>query len=138
MVININMKRSIENITVFLNGALIYSMLEIICRGFTHWSMTLTGGVCLLFLYRHCEAIPEESMLAKCIYGCVLITSLELLVGCIVNLLLGWNVWDYSAQPLNLFGQICVMFSALWFLLSIPACAVCEMFRIKFAEPRDN
>lgn len=123
----------VENLTVFLSGGLIYSMIEILFRGFTHWSMTLTGGACLLIMYSHFKARPDESMLAKCIYGCTVITSLELLVGCVVNLLLGWNVWDYSSQPFNLFGQICVMFSAFWFLLSVPAAAVCEAFRLHFA-----
>ena len=95
--------------------------------------MTITGGACLLIMYCHFSAHPDEGMLAKCIYGCTVITSLELLVGCVVNLLLGWNVWDYSSQPLNLFGQICVMFSAFWFLLSVPAAAICEAFRLRFA-----
>lgn len=122
----------VEDLTVFLSGGLIYSMIEILFRGFTHWSMTLTGGACLLIMYRHFTAHPDEGMLAKCIYGCTVITSLELLVGCVVNLILGWNVWDYSSQPLNLFGQICVMFSAFWFLISVPAAAICEAFRLRF------
>ena len=32
----------------------------------------------------------------------------------------GLDVWDYATQPLNLMGQVCIGFSALWFLLSVP------------------
>ncbi len=123
-----------ENLIVFLAGGLIYSMIEICFRGFTHWCMTLTGGFCLLMMYRHYAADPDEDMLWKCLYGCFVITSAELAVGCVVNLLLGWNVWDYSVQPFNLFGQICVMYSAFWFMISVPAAGLCQLFQRKFEE----
>lgn len=128
-------RRMGENTVIFLFGGILYSLLEILFRGYTHWTMTVTGGLCLLFIYRHCKACPEEGMLGKCFYGMTVITSFELAVGCIVNLLLHMGVWDYSALPFNLFGQICLMFSALWFLLSIPAVWLCKaiagIFRVK-------
>ena len=34
--------------------------------------------------------------------GAIIITLLELIVGTIVNIILGWNVWDYSNLPGNL------------------------------------
>ena len=40
------------------------------------------------------------------------------LTGCIVNLLLGFHVWDYSDLPLNILGQICIPFSIIWFFIS--------------------
>ena len=43
-----------------------------------------------------------------------------------VNLALEWKVWDYSHTPLNLWGQICLPFSLLWFAVCIPVCAVCS------------
>ena len=39
----------------------------------------------------------------------------------IVNIILGWNVWDYSNLPGNLLGQICPQFTVLWFFLSAVA-----------------
>ena len=68
-------------------------------------------------------------LIAAAAMGAVIVTFYEFFVGVVVNLRLGWDVWDYSAQPFNLFGQICLMFSALWFLLSIPAAWLCEAFR---------
>ena len=53
--------------------------------------------------------------------GAIIITLLELIAGIIVNIILGWNVWDYSNLPGNLLGQICPQFTVLWFLLSAVA-----------------
>lgn len=50
--------------------------------------------------------------------GAGIITGLELISGIIVNIILGWNVWDYSTLPGNLLGQICPQFTVLWFFLS--------------------
>jgi len=46
-----------------------------------------------------------------------------------VNLRLGWNVWDYSAERLNLLGQICPRFALLWLLLSVPGLWLCSRIR---------
>ena len=50
--------------------------------------------------------------------GAVIITAVEFLSGCIINLWLGWNVWDYSGMPFNILGQICIQFTFLWFFIS--------------------
>ena len=55
----------------------------------------------------------------------------EFVVGCIVNLLLGWNVWNYEQLPLHLFGQICPLFSILWFFLSALLLPLCRLLRKK-------
>lgn len=123
-----------ENAVIFLFGGVLYSMIEICFRGHTHWSMTLTGGMCLVIMYRHFEAYPLESMLAKCLFGAMVITALEFAVGCVVNLMLGWNVWDYSSRPFNIMGQVCLLFSAMWFLLSVPAVYLCRVFKNKFSR----
>ena len=46
-----------------------------------------------------------------------LITAAEFATGLVVNLLLGWQVLDYSAEPANLLGQICLRYSFYWFCL---------------------
>ncbi len=114
-------RRGEQSLILFLFGGVGYSLLEILWRGFTHWTMFVLGGICFVLLSRLsvncCGRVP---MWACCFGSAVLITSLEFLTGCVVNLGLGWNVWSYSDQPLNLLGQICLGFSALWFLLSVP------------------
>lgn len=128
------MPKSVENLILFLFGGAIYSMIEVIFRGYTHWSMTLTGGLCLLILYRRFTARPHEPLLMKCLFGAIVITTLEFMAGCIVNLWLGWDVWDYSGLMFNLFGQICLPFSVIWFFITIPAAALSEFFSRRFAE----
>jgi uncharacterized membrane protein len=132
------LRRFGENAVIFLLGGIIYSLLEILFRGGTHWTMTLTGGMCLLLIYRHCANSPEEGMFGKCFYGMTVITAFELAVGCIVNLIFHMGVWDYSSLPFNLFGQICLMFSALWFLLSAPAVWLCRAVERVFQEANNS
>ena len=57
--------------------------------------------------------------------GSLIITSVELLFGCIFNIWLKMNVWDYSRFRLNLLGQICLLYSTLWGILSIPVSVLC-------------
>lgn len=105
---------------VFCIGMLGYSALEILWRGYTHWTMSLTGGTCLVLLDQLALHTAQWGLMRRCAAGCGVITGVEFLVGCVVNLLLDWNVWDYSHMPFQLLGQVCLGFSMLWFLLCIP------------------
>lgn len=113
-------------ILAFLTGCFIYSLLEILSRGFTHWTMTLTGGVILTILYEMFTHLKEVPFWQKCIIGSLIITAVEFTVGVTVNIILGWNVWNYSDMPFNILGQICLPFTVLWFFLCIPAGFVCR------------
>jgi len=110
-----------EFIVIFGVGALIYSLIEVITRGYTHWTMTLTGGIVFVLIYLVNMKISSNSLILRCAVGCAIITSMEFIVGCIVNRGLHLNVWDYSQEKFNVLGQICPLFSILWFLLCIPA-----------------
>ena len=46
----------------------------------------------------------------------------------IVNIILQWNVWDYSNVPFNVMGQICLPFSIIWFFLSLPAIVPADIY----------
>lgn len=105
---------------VFGAGGLIYAALELLWRGHTHWSMIITGGLCTVFLYLISVFSPEP-LWKKWIMSGAVITTVEFLAGVIINILLGWNVWSYAHSRVNLCGQICLSFSLLWLLLSIPA-----------------
>ena len=124
-----------SNIAMFTAGAYAYSLVEIIWRGFTHWTMALTGGLCLTLLSGICRRTRRRPLLVCCLYGALTITAIEFIVGCIVNLLLGWKVWDYSARPLNILGQICPLFTLMWFLLCIPVmCIMRGLYRAPKGE----
>ena len=119
------MRKIGENCLVFGIGGMGYVLIELLWRGYSHWTMALTGGMCFLLIYRTDIAFPEAVMWKKCLAGSLIITELELTVGFLVNLLLRWNVWDYTNQPFNLFGQVCPVYSGLWFLLCIPLSYLC-------------
>ena len=80
----------------------------------------------------HRAAAPPKPRLLQCLCGALLITALEFTVGVADNLVMGWNVWDYSDMPLNLYGQICLPFTGLWFLLCIPAFGICRIAERRF------
>ena len=106
---------------IYTIGAVGYCALELIWRGYSHWTMTVTGGICFLAVYLIENTMRKSSLISKCAVSALVITSAEFLVGCIVNLLLGWRVWDYSDLPFSIMGQVCLGFFFLWFLLSFPA-----------------
>lgn len=120
----------------FLYGFFLYSMLEIAFRGYTHWTMALTGGIVLTVLY-DMEHRLHAHFLLRALLGALFITATEFTVGVADNILMGWQVWDYSEAPLNLLGQICLPFSALWFLLCIPAGLFCRTIGRRF-QPRSD
>ena len=114
----------LQYILLFVIGGVGYGLLETLCRGFTHWTMLLTGGACFSLMYRICTRFCEPKW-KKWIMCGVAITAVEFVTGGIVNVLMKWNVWDYSSHKLNLMGQICFLFSLLWVLVSIPATELC-------------
>ncbi len=110
----------------FLLGYFMYALIEILARGYTHWTMALTGGAVLTMLYLLFGEAPDWlPVWAQYLLGALVVTSAELLVGMIVNVRLGWNVWDYSDLPLHFRGQISLRYSVFWAFLCIPARWVC-------------
>lgn len=103
---------------VFLFGAGVYPIIEITTRGYTHWSMMLTGGAAFLSFYIINKHTANISKFIKSFFGMFSVTALELTVGLIVNKFFNMNVWDYSGMKFNLFGQISLAFSACWYMIS--------------------
>ena len=101
-------------------GGLLYVLLELVWRGLSHWTMYLLGGICFVALGLINEVLPWDMPLwCQVLIGTAIITALEFLTGCIVNLWLGWGVWDYSSMPGNIMGQICPQYCALWLPVSL-------------------
>lgn len=106
-------------LSVFLLGGGLYCCLEVLWRGFTHWSMAPVGGLCTLLIY--CVGHTSCSLYKKMLLCGMGITVIEGIGGLIFNIFFNMHVWDYSELPFNLFGQVCLLFSAIWVLLSYPA-----------------
>lgn len=120
----------LKSLSLIMIGGNLYYLIEKIFRGYSHWTMILVGGICFFYIGMINEIIPWEMPIWKQgIIGSILITTIEFISGCIINLYLGWNVWDYSNLPLNILGQICLPFSILWFFLSLIGIILDDYFR---------
>ena len=112
-----SMREWTTEVLVFVLGGTAYGLIEVLFRGHTHWTMVLTGGACVTTLYLLLGWFDTQPLTTAALVGTAVITLYEFAVGCIVNLRLGWNVWDYSGMTGNVMGQICPQFSLVWFFL---------------------
>ena len=112
-----------EKLGAFTAGFAGYPLLELAWRGRTHWSMALAGGLAGLFLYPICTKRGGRMICCK---AALVITGIELIFGIVFNIILRKNVWDYSQKRWNLWGQICLPYSILWFLLGVPIRLLCN------------
>ena len=122
------MSERLLEIIVFILGGYAYAMIEILFRGYTHWTMVLTGGACILTIYIISGWLMSVPLLVGALMCALIITFYEFCVGIIVNLRLGWQVWDYSDMPGNILGQICPTFTILWFLLCLIFLSIVKLF----------
>lgn len=139
---------------LFFIGGGIYTLLEMLWKGHSHWSMFVLGGICFVIMGLLNEfKIPWHwCLLRQSVVSAIIITIFEFFVGCIVNLWLGLGVWDYSNLPFNLLGQICLYFFLLWILASMVGIILddwirylrylliqkWEPWRIGYIEPRER
>lgn len=120
-----------EQAVIFIFGAINYLAIEILWRGHTHWTMAVAGGLSAMLIYVFNAEFNDLHWLYKCIIGAIIITSVELVTGLIVNMTLKWEVWDYSERTFNFLGQICLRYFIYWFLLCIPVIRLFDYFRSK-------
>ena len=114
-------------------GSIIYMSLEILWRSYTHWTMGVLGGICFICLGLINEILSWETPLVlQMLIGSTIITILEFITGCIVNLWLDWNIWDYSDLPYNLLGQISLFSSIGWIGLSLVGIVLDDYIRWKW------
>lgn len=127
-----------KHLLLFIAGGLLYNILELSYRGWTHWTMFFLGGLCFVCLGLVNEVVPWEMPLWQQVpIGACIITTLEFATGCIVNLWLGWGVWDYSGMPGNVMGQICPQYLALWLPVSLAGIVLDDWLRYwMFGEER--
>ena len=131
-------KLIIKYVVLFVMGGLVYMSLELLWRGYTHWTMGVLGGICFICLGLINELLSWETPLTiQMLIGCIIITILEFISGCILNLWLKLNIWDYSDLPLNFLGQISLTFSILWYFISAIGIIIDDYIRyIYFDEER--
>lgn len=124
------LKEFVKCAVLFILGGLMYIGVEILWRGYSHWTMGVVGGLCFVIIGGLNNYIPWEMTLQKqSAIGAFVVTCVEFVSGIILNLFLRLHIWDYSNLPFNILGQICLPFTVLWFFLSTIAIIVDDYLR---------
>ncbi len=125
---------------IFSVGAVGYCLIELLWRGYTHPSMGDAGGLsfCMIALIQ--KRLKPFRFIYRCIASGIGITAIELLFGGVFNLWLGHEVWDYSLMPINLLGQVCLLYTVLWCFLAAPMLIASDLLRQRFYtdKPKRN
>jgi uncharacterized membrane protein len=125
---------------LFLFGGFAYGGIEILYRGFSHISMMVAGGISFILIGLLNEIYSwKMALISQMVLSAGIITAVEFLVGLVVNVWLKLNVWDYSNLPYNIMGQVCLIYTNVWFFLSLPAILFDDYLRyflLKKEKPR--
>lgn len=110
----------IKKLILFSIGFFLYSLIEVLFRGYTYFTMGILGGIILLLV----DSINNKlswniDLIWQGIIGSFAITTCELVLGEILKILNISSMWDYSNMPFNYDGVICVPFSIIWIFISI-------------------
>ena len=75
-----------EIILFYIGGAL-YTLMEVLWRGHTHWTMYVLGGMCFVIigLLNEHKFSCKGALFVQSVIGAAVITGLEFITGCIVN-----------------------------------------------------
>ena len=110
------LKRLFEYGILWVIGGTLYYTIEVLFRGFSHWTMFVLGGICMMFFAFQGFSEPLWKQVMRSV---IFVTACEFITGLIVNKYLGWNVWDYSNMPFHVWGQICLPFTLLFAFLCV-------------------
>ena len=81
---------------LFCIGGFGYNLVEVLWRGYSHWSMFLVGGGCFHLIGRIGARLKGKSLMLKSGLCALGVTVVEYITGCLVNRRWKLNVWDYS------------------------------------------
>ena len=108
-------KRLSEYLFIWALGGSLYYTFELVFRGFSHWSMFVLGGICMVFFTVQGQMLHwQDPLWRQILRGTIFITAMEFITGIIVNKWMHLQVWDYTDQPFQLFGQICLLFALIF------------------------
>ncbi len=111
----------LKTLGLFTVGGLLYNAIELLWRRRTHVSMFFVGGASFLVIGKIYCRFYKKCLTVRCTLSAIAVTVIEFVSGCILNRRLKLKVWNYENRPLNIKGQVCLLYSVLWGLLSIPA-----------------
>jgi uncharacterized membrane protein len=124
------MKQVLKLLCLLAIGGGLYILMEIAWRGHTHPAMFLVGGSCFVLIGLINELLTfDMPLLLQALIATAVVLTIELLSGLVLNIWLRLGIWDYSALPFNLLGQICLYFAGIWYLLSIAGIVLDDWLR---------
>lgn len=71
------------------------------------------GGV-IVYLFYIERPLPTAALFAA---AAILVTALEYAVSWIFEAVIGKRLWDYSREPFNIHGRVCLLYSFFWVIL---------------------
>ena len=115
------MRQSIKQINKYVILGLLYSniymLIELLYRGYTHYSMGILAFCIGLLIGSLNKIFPWKiPLVVQAFYGACIATTGEYLFGILFNR--DYSIWSYLDQPFNFQGQICLLFFFIWFGLS--------------------
>ena len=120
---------------LFWFGGTFYITLETIWRGYSHWTMGILAGIVFILIGLLNEVYNwHTDLLLQIAIGTLIATISEFVAGCILNLWLKWNIWDYSDMWGNVLGQICPLFIMIWIPITFLAIILDDVIRWKFFD----
>ncbi len=127
-------RKNIHHFLLFLLGGTVYVLIELCWRRRSHPSMFVVGGLCFGIIGKIYAAFAARTLWVRCTLSALAVTAVEFVSGCLLNLHLKCAVWDYTDKRCNLLGQVCLLYTVLWGLLSIPAGALYQRCLLLFSR----
>ena len=126
------MKKFIGKLGLFLSCGFIYCMIEILFRGWSHWSMFVLTGFLGVFCIDSINNVLsfDCDYIVQILISTILCTIGEGISGIILNIWLQLNVWDYSKMTFGtfFFGQCNVLFCFAWALIISVVIFYCDAY----------
>lgn len=92
--------------------------------------MFILGGLSFILIGGINEYLSWDTPIwLQSLIGTSIVLVLEFAFGCVLNLWLGLNIWDYSDMPFNILGQVCLSFALAWFFLTTLAIVIDDHLR---------
>lgn len=117
-----NKRKLIPLLIIFITSGLTYVMLEILWRGYSHWTMFVCAGVCGLVMAGINDNLLsfDTDFRIQVVVSALLCTAAELIFGLIFNS--DFTIWDYrnmvgTIHCLN--DQINIFFILIWGAISV-------------------
>lgn len=129
------MKKLLTLLWLFLVGGFLYYIIEIAWRGYSHPAMIFVGGLCFVLIGLVNEWFTYDMPLwLQGLIAMLMVLLVELLSGVVLNIWFRLDIWDYSALPFNVLGQIQLYFAGAWYVLSLVGIFIDDYVRYLFFD----